>query len=273
MESIKLTGIGLVLGLTTIIPGLSAGTMAIVFNVYDRLIEIITPNVKKIFAAWKFLLPLMIGAVAGILFFSRLVTLLLDNYPIPTYWFFIGLIAGSTPPIYRRARRPGSAFPSAVAVVCGILALGAMAAMAVLNPLEDAVSYTVLTPQLFGMLAASGALAAIALIIPGLSGTFFLLVIGMYRTFVQAVSELNIPLLIPVAIGIVAGLLIGAAFVRFLLAKVPGETYGAVLGLLAGSLIVLYPGIESGAAIVFSAVSLLAGFAISFFSGKQKKSL
>ena len=90
MELVKLTVIGFALGITTIIPGLSTGTIAIVFNVYDSLIGVITPNVKKIVAAWKFWLPLMVGAIIGLIFFSRLVTLLLANYPVPTYWFLSG---------------------------------------------------------------------------------------------------------------------------------------------------------------------------------------
>ena len=265
-----MTGIGLVLGLTTIIPGLSTGTMAIVFNIYDRLIGVITPNIKKLLAAWKFWLPLAIGAAAGIIFFSKLVTLLLTDHPVPVYWFFIGMIAGGIPSIYRKALRPGSALPSFPAAICGIIALAVMVAVAVFNPAEKTVLYTVLTPQVFGILVAGGAVAAVALIIPGISGSFLLLVIGLYRTVIQAVSDFNIPLLVPVALGIVIGLFIGAAFVRFLLAKAPGETYGAVLGLVAGSLIVLYPGgLGNGVAIIFSITSLVAGAAISYFSGRR----
>ena len=269
LELIKLAGIGFILGITTIIPGLSTGTMAIVFNIYDRLIGVITPNIKKILAAWKFWLPLVIGAATGLVFFSKLITMLFTSYPIPTYWFFIGLIAGSLPLVYRKTQKPGSALPSLPSIIFGILALALMLLMAVLTPTESTAAHTTLTPPLFGILAAGGAVAAIAMIVPGISGSFLLLVIGLYRTFIQAVSEFNIPLLAPIALGIFIGIFIGAAFVRFLLAKAPRETYGAVLGLVAGSVMVLYPGsFGSGTIIIFSVVSLLAGCAISFFSGK-----
>ena len=271
MELIKLAAIGLVLGITTVIPGVSAGTIAVVFNIYDRLIEVITPNIKKIFAAWKFLLPLIVGGITGIFLFSRLVTALFTNHPVPTYWFFIGIIAGSITLVYSRVRQPGSSFPSLPAALCGIIALALMALMAIVRPIEEAVPHTVLTPPLFGILLAGGALAAIALIIPGTSGSFLLLVIGLYRTVVQAVSELNISIIMPVALGTVAGVLAGAALVRYLLAKAPRETYGAVLGLVAGSLIVLYPGgFGSGTAVLFSMLAALAGFAVSFAFGRQK---
>ena len=271
MELIKLTAIGLVLGITTVVPGVSAGTIAVVFNVYDRLIALITPNIKKIAAGWAFLLPLVVGGITGIFLFSRVITLLFANHPVPTYWFFIGIIAGSIPMVYRRVRQPPSVLPAPAAMVCGLVALALMAAMAVLRPAEEAAVYTVLTPPLFGLLAAGGALAALAMIIPGTSGSFLLLVIGLYRTVVQAVSDLNIAIIIPMAIGTVVGLFAGAALIRYLLVKAPRETYGAVLGLVAGSLIVLFPGgFGSGAAVLFSVLAALTGFAVSFVFGRQK---
>jgi len=272
MELIRLACIGLVLGVTTVIPGISAGTMAIVFNVYERLIGIITPDIKKVFAAWKFWLPLAAGGVAGIIFFSKVITLLYENHLIPTLWFFIGLIAGSIPLIYSRTRKPSSALPSLPTVICAVLALAVMIVMGEFRPDDGAAVYGELTLPLLGMLVLAGALAAIAMIIPGISGAFLLLVIGLYRTVFQAVSDLNIVLLVPFALGAGAGLLIGAAFVRFLLSTAPRETYGAVFGLVAGSIILLFPGgFGEGVMISFSATSLLAGGLISFFLGRQKQ--
>jgi putative membrane protein len=112
------------------------------------------------------------------------------------------------------------------------------------------------------------------MIIPGISGAFLLLVLGLYVTVIKAVSDFNIPLLFPVALGAVIGLILGAALVRYLLAKAPRQTYGAVLGLVAGSIIILYPGgMGSGSTIAISALSLLAGAALSFISGRQKPRL
>jgi putative membrane protein len=272
MELIKITFIGLILGMITVIPGLSVGTMAVVLNIYDRLIGIITPNIKKIFAAWKFWLPLVIGGAVGLFLFSKVVTILYEKFPLPTIWFFIGVIAGSIPIVYNRVRRDDSPLPSLPSIICAVIALAVMILTAVFRPEEGTAVYTGLTPPIFGMLALGGVLAAIAMIIPGISGAFLLLVAGMYRTVLQAVSELNIPLLIPFIIGAGAGLLIGAALVRFLLSKAPKETYGAVLGLVAGSVIVLFPagGFGEGVIVFFSILSFLAGGAISFLMGKQK---
>ena len=270
MGQIKLIAIGLVLGITTVIPGLSSGTMAIVFNVYERLINIISPNIKKFFAAWKFWLFLGIGIITGIIFFSKAIIILYEKHPVPTIWFFIGLIVGSIPLIYRRIAPSFSVLPSFSTTICFVLALAIMIMMNIFRPDEGSILYTALTPQIFGMMLLAGIFSAIAMIIPGISGAFLLLVTGLYRTVLQVVADLNIPLLIPFLFGAGIGVLLGAALVRSLLSKFPRQTYGAVLGLVGGSIIVLYPGgFGEGIAIIFSVMSLLAGNAISFVAGRQ----
>jgi putative membrane protein len=109
------------------------------------------------------------------------------------------------------------------------------------------------------------------MIIPGISGSFLLLATGMYRTIIQAVSDLHISLLLPVGLGVGIGLLAGAAIVRFLMSKAPQQTYGAILGLVAGSILVIFPseGLANGSTLIFSAGSLLLGGAISFVSSPK----
>lgn len=272
MEFIKLLSIGAALGVFVVIPGISAGTMAVVLNVYDRLIGIITPNIKKIIGAWKFWLPLVIGGALGIVLISKIITVLYDKYPFPIIWFFIGVITGNLPLLYGRMKMPSSKMlPSPAPVICAVLTLAVMIVMAIFKPDEGLTVYTEMTPWLFGMLALGGVFSAIAMIIPGISGAFLLLVTGLYRTVIQAVSELNIPLLIPFALGAIAGLLSGAALIRFLLSKKPLETYGAVFGLVAGSIVVLFPGgFGEGSILIFSAASFLAGTVISFLLSRNK---
>ncbi|MDR0303060.1 MAG: DUF368 domain-containing protein [Treponema sp.] len=271
MEFLKLFFIGVTLGIIVVIPGLSTGTMAVVFNVYDRLIGVITPNIKKIIAAWKFWLPLAIGIVLGLAVISKIITVLYDNYTFPVTWFFIGVIMGSLPLLYGRTKSPSKKLPSLAPVICAIIALAVMVVMKIFRQDEGITVYTEITPWLFGMLVLAGLFCAIAMIIPGISGSFLLLILGLYRTVIQSVSAFNIPLLIPFGIGTLAGLLAGAALVRFLLSKAPLETYGAVLGLVAGSIIVLFPGsFGEGSVIIFSAASFLAGVVISFLLGREK---
>jgi putative membrane protein len=120
---------------------------------------------------------------------------------------------------------------------------------------------------------ASGALGAIAMIIPGISGSFFLVVIGTYAAVIAAVSTLNIPLIIPLGLGVAFGLLCGAALIRVLLKKAPFATYGAIFGLVAGSLAVIFPGAAFGsaAAALGAAVCFAAGASLSFFASRGQR--
>jgi putative membrane protein len=275
MEILKLLSIGLALGILVVIPGLSTGTMAVVFNVYDRLIGIITPNIKKIISEWEFWLPLVIGGAVGLAFISKVVTVMYDKYPFPITWFFIGVITGSLPLLYGRMKPHEKKLPNLAPAICALLALAVMIVMAVLkaryNQNEGITLFTEISPRLFILLVLAGIFSSIAMIIPGISGAFLLLIIGMYRTVIQSVSDFNIPLLLPLALGILVGLLAGAALVRFLLSKAPMETYGAVLGLVAGSIVVLFPGsLGEGNIVIISAVCFLAGAVLSFLLGNKK---
>jgi putative membrane protein len=273
MEALLLIIFGVILGISAIIPGISFSTIAVSFNIYDRLIEIITPNIKKILAAWKFWVPLLIGIGIGIFLFSKLVTVLYKNYPIPTNWFFIGIIAGSIPLVYRKVQSISgtelpSKLPSTVSIISAIIALAVMVLFAVINPGETPSIYTELTHKLFVLFFLSGVLSAVAMIMPGISGSFMLLIIGMYYSVINAVSDVNILILCPLALGIIIGLFAGAAVIRFLLAKAPKATYGAVFGFVSGSIIVLFVVPDNGAALVFSVLCFLGGFAASFFMGR-----
>lgn len=275
MEIVKLIGIGIILGIANVIPGVSGGTMAVVFGVYERLIAVITPNIKKILAQWTFWLPLFAGTGIGIILFSRVITFLFEHYPLQTNWFFIGIIAGSIPMICNRIRieaKSQSPAPKISIIICAIITFVIMLITLFLRPDEGGQTiYTMISAKLFLMLFCGAALAAIAMIIPGISGSFLMLVIGIYSTVIAAVSSLNIPLLIPVALGVLAGLLGGAGLIRILMARVPTQTYGAILGLVAGSIPVIYPGFGSVTTAIVSIICAAIGFLVSYFSSRSEK--
>lgn len=277
MDFIRLIVIGVILGVANVIPGVSGGTLAVVFNIYDRLINVITLNVKKILSEWKFILPLVVGMGLGIILFSKAITFLFENYPVQTNWFFIGIILGSIPMIAKRLMAASKASSSDArkipvsAIVCGVLALAVMAIMTYANVAETgAPIQTELTPLLAVKLFIGLACATIAMIIPGISGSFLMLVVGVYSTVIAAISDFNIPLLIPAVIGGVVGLLGGAKLVRFLMEKVPAQTYGAIMGLVLGSILVIFPGFGGFATLVTSLLAAAVGFVVSFFASREK---
>lgn len=277
MDFIRLIVIGVILGVANVIPGVSGGTLAVVFNIYDRLINVITLNVKKILSEWKFILPLVVGMGLGIILFSKAITFLFENYPVQTNWFFIGIILGSIPMIAKRLMAASKASSSDArkipvsAIVCGVLALAVMAIMTYANVAESgAPIQTELTPLLAVKLFIGLACATIAMIIPGISGSFLMLVVGVYSTVIAAISDFNIPLLIPAVIGGVVGLLGGAKLVRFLMEKVPAQTYGAIMGLVLGSILVIFPGFGGFATSATSLLAAAVGFVVSFFAGRER---
>ena len=248
IESIKLFFIGIILGVANVIPGVSGGTLAVVFNVYDRLINVISLNVKKIISEWKFLLPLALGMGAGIIGFSKILTFLFENYPMQTNLFFVGIIAGSIPLVYRKIKSSMQEIseknkkPYLSTIICFLVALAIMIVMTVFKDFSgSSVIYTELSGSLFLLLLVSGALGAVAMIIPGISGSFLLLAIGTYATVIGSVSDFNIPLMITTVSGILLGLFFGAFLVRTLMKKVPTQTYGSILGLVIGSIFTVFP--------------------------------
>ncbi len=289
MELIKLIFAGLVVGIANVIPGVSGGTMAVVFGVYDRLIGVITLNVKKIFSEWKFWLPLGIGMVIGILLFSKVVTFLFEHYPVYTSFVFTGIVAGSIPMLYKRccktalpagaekpAEKTGTKLPEFSVILCILVFFAFMLVLTFFNTsdLSEGVVQKTLDPALIAKLFVGGAISAIAMIIPGISGSFFMLILGIYATIIAAVADLNIPLMVPMALGVVVGLFAGAGLVRLLMKKVPYQTYGGILGLVAGSVLAVLPFkgfaelcAAQGAAmpVIISVVCIAAGFCLAFF--------
>lgn len=282
-EIIKLIFIGIILGVSNVIPGVSGGTIAVSFGIYDRLINIITLNIKKIFSQWKFWLPLGIGLVVGIIGFSKIITILFEKFPFQTNYFFIGIILGSIPLIYSKI---SSSFKNTEeskevsnnkkntkvlsSVICFILSLLLMIVMMLLNKneitneIQREPSFVLIVKLFIG-----AAFAAIAMIIPGISGSFLMLVVGVYTTIIAAISELNIVLLIPIAIGVIIGLFSGASLVRFLMKKFVSQTYSAILGLILGSVLIIFPGVEFSLVMFVSLVICFAGFSLGYFGSKK----
>ena len=287
LEAIKLFFVGIILGVANIIPGVSGGTLAVVFNIYDRIIGLISLNIKKIFSEWKFILPIGLGMVAGIIGFSKVITFLFENYPMQTNLFFVGIIAGSIPLVLRKINSSiqetqvkKNKKPYVSTVISFLVALAVMIVMAFFKDISgSSIIYTELSVKLFFTLMISGAVGAVAMIIPGISGSFLLLALGTYATVIGSLSDFNIPLMIPTAIGILLGLLCGAYLVRTLMEKVPAQTYGSILGLVVGSIFTVFPFVlfasclqnltGSIITLITGILSCAVGFFIAWFSARN----
>lgn len=279
MKILKLILAGIVIGVANVIPGVSGGTMAVVFGIYDELIGVISFNIKQILSKWKFWLPLALGMGIGIIAFSKIVTFLFEYFPVQTQYFFAGIVLGSIPLILRR---------TSFAIkrenvgnwIAALVSLSIMLLMVFIN--TDNMVSTIQTELTFGLgikLLIGGALAAFAMIIPGISGSFLMVILGIYSTIIASVSDFNIPIICVVAVGVIIGIFTGAKGVQVLLDKVPQQTYGAIFGLVIGSVFAVVPLKETlsffqeGRILGFlvAIVCCASGFALAFFSGKEGK--
>lgn len=270
---------GIIIGVANIIPGVSGGTMAVILNIFDRLIEAISDLKKNFKKNILFLLCLGCGAVIGILAFTWFITWSLEHYPIATNFFFIGLILGSIPMILKRSI--GDSFRPVYLIPPCLIAFGVMLVMVLFSPDDSAAAViTQLSVGSFIKLLLASILAAACMIIPGISGSFIMLLIGTYTSVTQAIRDINILVMIPVAIGYLIGFVGGAKGIKLLLKRYPQVTYSTILGLVIGSIPVLLKTVfwsESGLVFSFSPellialVTLALGTMLAYFLGSKIK--
>ncbi len=269
---------GIIIGTVNIIPGVSGGTMAVILNLFDRIIEAISGLKQNFKKNILFLLFLGAGALFGILAFTWLISWCLLNYPLATNFFFIGLILGSVPMILKRAT--ADRFKPYQIIPC-VIAFGVMIFTMFFAPNTTGITViTQLTLLNFIWLLLVAVLASACMIIPGISGSFVMLLLGTYPSVTAAIRDFNVPVLIPILIGFVIGLFGGAKLIRLLLDRYPQATYFTIFGLILGSVPILLKSVfwsKNGFTFSFSwellvgPIVLLLGFLLAFFLGSRVK--
>lgn len=237
--NLKLMICGAVIGVANIIPGVSGGTMAVILNVYDKLIASIS-NLRTDFKkSMMFLIPVGIGGGVGILAFSKIIDYCLTQFEVATALVFVGLILGSVPMILSKTMDSEMTKSSRIIFA---LAVVFMIYMGVSTPDDSSIIVMETLTVSSGLrLFLSSVVAAGAMIIPGISGSFILLLLGIYTTILTAVSNLNILVLMPVGLGCVVGVLLFAKVIDGLFQKYNQETYCGILGLMLGSIFIIFP--------------------------------
>lgn len=269
---------GAVIGVANIIPGVSGGTMAVSLGIYDKLIHAITHIVKEFKKSMRTLLPIGIGAVLGIGILTFVINFLLKNFPVQTNFLFIGLIIGGLPIILSRLKTTGKkvnigngiAFVAFFALVVGMAAIG-----------EAEGSAADVSLNLFNIvkLFAVGVIASATMIIPGVSGSMVLMIMGYYSTiidtielFIKSALSLNmngmmqaVSVLLPFGIGILVGIGVIAKVVELVFVKAPNYAYCAILGLVIASPIAIILMSDLSRYNVLSVLTGCVTFAVGFF--------
>ncbi len=232
---------GFALGIAFVVPGFSGGTMAVILKIYDRLLNAISLSIEKLKKNFFFLLFLAIGMAAGVFATAVGLSWLFENHPVPTSLVLTGIVLGSLPTIWKECTSEKKFKP--VNIIPFIIAFAVMVVMFFIENAEmaETAAQTEFSAGLALKLAAGGFVAAVSMVIPGLSGSLMLTIMGMYETAIAAVKDLNIALIAPVGIGAAVGILSGAKLISVLLRKFRQGTYAVIIGLIAGSLLTIFP--------------------------------
>lgn len=264
MEHIKNLINGMLIGISSIIPGMSGGTMAVILDIFDQMIGAISGLRRTFKKSVIYLAPIGIGMVLGVLLLSGFLSGMLQSHPVEMQLFFIGVVAGSIPLVTRKSLEEPFRRHSLLALIA---TLAVMICIFFVRP-DDSGVELIRNPSVSQMiqLMLYAAFAAAAMVIPGVSGSFFLMLFGVYHSVLTAVSEWNFAVLIPVGIGMIIGILFCAKMLDLLLQRHKQAMYFGILGCVIGSIPNIWPTQPIvGMDILWGLLACLAGAAISLF--------
>lgn len=222
---------GYIIGSSMSVPGVSGGTMAILLGIYDKLISSISNFFKDIKGNILFLMKVCIGAGAGIGSLSFLIKWLLEKFPLPVSVFFLGAVVGGIPALYKKTKESSLRLSSAIYFLLGLLIVISIGFIP-----EGSVDVSVgsgLTHYL--ILLVTGIIIALALVLPGISTSHMLLVLGMYDTMIAAITEFDIFYIGILGIATLIGVFLITKPIEWILNTFPHQTYCAIIGFVLGS--------------------------------------
>ena len=237
---------GVVIGIANIVPGVSGGTMMVSMGIYDKLIHCITHLFSEFKKSVLFLLPIAVGMVAAIAASSFGLTHLFENLPIQTNLLFVGLILGGLPAIWKNVK--GNSVKAGHVLAC-VLFFVLVVGMAAMGESEGASADLSFSLGNVAVLLMVGVITSATMVIPGVSGSMVLMLMGFYYPVLNAIKDffkdlaaLNIDgilrgcgILIPFGIGVVVGIFGIAKLVEIIFEKFPLYAYWAIIGLIVSS--------------------------------------
>lgn len=247
---------GICVGGSMMVPGVSGGSMAMVFCVYDRLIDAVANFLKNKLKNLIFLAVFAFGGIIGVVILSRPISYLLTAYPVPTSFFFFGAVIGGIPIIFKQGEiklKPINIVPLLVGALCVLLIT-----LIPNNIMNDSIWSTLL----------SGFFGSLALVLPGISVSFVLLVFGAYDNLLAAVNSFDLSFLVPFALSMLVGILACTKLIDYCFKRFKQVSFLIVLGFVLGSLVELFPGVPTGLDILLSIITLVVGFYFIFLLSK-----
>ncbi|HDJ2887977.1 TPA: DUF368 domain-containing protein [Staphylococcus aureus] len=266
---------GFAMGTSDLVPGVSGGTIALLLGIYNQFIASISGIFSRRFwPSFTFLIPIIIGMLLAMGSLSNLFNYLLSQHHIPTMFFFGGLIIGIVPYLLKISNYKTSfTTKHYMMVIAGIAILFVITLMN--NGDKHAGETLTLSTGLIVKYFIAGMCASSAMLLPGISGSFMLLVFGVYGTVMLAISEVvklnfaGLPILLAVGFGVLAGFIISSKIIQYFLTHHKLMTFALIIGFVVGSLFAVFPGLPTSIVMWFvSLVVFIIGFIVSLTLGR-----
>ncbi len=263
---------GILLGAGAILPGISSGVICVVFGIYEKLIDSILNFFHDIKNNSLFLLPLVIGGILGVFLFGNFLSFAIEKFPVQTNSLFMGFILGCIPSLIKEIHKDHEFSWKYVPFLIISLCIG------VISVFLEKVGLNSDIQSLIGSggfstfyLFICGLLMSAGVIVPGVSSTVILMLLGIYPLYLSAVSTICIPILLPLGIGLIIGCLLFMIATKYLLKNFYMPTFYTIIGFTVGSLLILFPTLDSWIDIALFLCCLLLGYIITSSVQKQRK--
>lgn len=267
MSFLYLFLVGILIGTAMIMPGVSGAVIAVVLGVYDKMIKALTELFKHFKKNFKFLFILGLGILLGAIWFSNVIMFLYDRHEVITKFCFIGLILGGIPYLFKEIKINGEDNVNyLVVIITFMVSIGLLFISKnsfILN--VDTNSNVMNTINLF----LAGIIYSIGKVIPGISGSFLLILIGMYEYVLSVLSHpitvglANLNKLVPFLLGLVLGVISLLKIVNYLLSKHFSLLYSVIIGFVAGSILILIPVFSLTSSYFIGIILMFACFLLS----------
>lgn len=250
---------GALIGAGAILPGVSGGVLAVIFDIYRPAMETLTHPVQGLRRYWRIFLPVGIGGMIGFLGLAQGITAAYAVSAAATSWLFIGLIAGTFPALWREAGKEGRSRAAWVScVICALSVFG------MLFYLRHVLQITV-EPN-FWWYSFCGALWGASIVIPGLTSSAIMMALGLYEPIIQGLATLQIPMLVSCVSGMLLAMLLLARGITWLFRTHYAIAFHGILGIVAASTLVIVPTQYSGwGEGIASVLCCAVGFLLAFF--------
>lgn len=275
---------GMVMGIANVIPGVSGGTMAVSMGIYDRIIHAVTHLFSEFKKSMKTLLPILVGILLAVVLAARVIELMFQKIPFETNLLFIGLILGGLPAIRKKVRGHKVKVSHIVVCVLFFLLVVACASLEGSSGQDADLSFSFLNVlKLFGV----GVIASATMVVPGVSGSMILMIMGYYQPVIGMINQFvdhlrqfdmqgmlaDCGVLVPFGIGVVVGIFAIAKIIEIIFEKWPLLAYWAITGLILASpvaiLMLNHFGSIGVLTVILGIVALVVGLLISLKLGEE----